>query len=292
MISGALTALITPMREGDVHLSDLCELVEWQIDQGIDGLVACGTTAETPTLTKAEQASVIRTVVEQAKGRVPVIAGAGTNDTQSAIALSQAAAELGVDGLLHVTPYYSKPPQRGLKAHFLAIAEAVDLPIVLYNVPGRTGCDLLPATVAELASHPRIVAVKEASGSLLRGQALLAACADQTLAVLSGDDHLCMPLTLLGGAGVISVMSNVAPKQTAQMIAHARAGELLQARALHFSLLPLMDLLFVEANPIPVKAAMAALGFGANELRSPLAALAGDDLERLKAELTRQVIAR
>lgn len=290
MFKGALTALITPMRGGAIDFDALRALVDWQIAEGIDGLVACGTTGETPTLSTEEQQQVIKAVVEQAKGRVPVIAGAGANDTKKAISASHAAEELGVDSLLHVSPYYNKPPQRGLVAHFEAIANAVSKPVVLYNVPGRTGGRIEPQTVIQLADHPNIVAVKEAGGDIAIGQALIAGCAGKELAVLSGDDALCMALTCMGGAGVISVVSNIAPKRTAQLIAAVHAGALEQARELHYGLLPLIDLLFCEANPIPVKAAAARLGFGDNELRPPLVALEGEKLAALEAELERQKI--
>ncbi len=292
MFSGALTALITPMRDGAIDLAALRDLVEWQIAEGIDGLVACGTTGETPTLSLEEQRQVIRAVVETTRGRVPVIAGAGANDTTKALAASAAATELGVDALLHVTPYYNKPPQRGLLTHFRTIADAATKPIVLYNVPGRTGCRLEAETVAALAEHPQIVAVKEAAGDIAAGQALIAACAGREIAVLSGDDALAMALTCMGGRGVISVVSNIAPRKTAQLIAAAREGHLDEARRLHYELLPLINLLFCESNPIPVKAAAARLGFGANELRLPLAPLEGEKLAALEAELDRQGIQR
>lgn len=289
MFKGALTALATPMRAGQLDLAALRALVELQITEGIDGLVACGTTGETPALEQSEQALVIRTVVEQARRRVPVLAGAGANATAHAVVLSRMAAECGADGLLHVTPYYNKPTQAGLLAHFRAISEATPLPIVLYNVPGRTGCDLLPETIAELAQLERVVAVKEASGSIARGQQVIAACqrVRKEFAVLSGDDALALALTAVGGQGVISVVSNVAPKLMAQLIRLASEAKLAEARAIHYRLLRLMDLMFCESNPIPVKAAVALLGFGDNELRLPLQPLAGAKLEQLGAELTR-----
>jgi 4-hydroxy-tetrahydrodipicolinate synthase len=270
MFEGTFTALITPMRGGAIDKDALVKLVEHQIDAGITGLVPCGTTGETPALSADEQALVVKTVVETVKGRVPVVAGAGANDTKKAIAQSQAMAELGVDGLLHVTPYYNKPPQRALIAHFEAIAESSPLPIILYNVPGRTACDMLPETVAALTVHPKIAAIKEATGSVARAQHVIQKTADHDATVLSGDDATSLALVLMGGHGTISVLSNLAPAQTAKMIAHARAGELAKARELHYLLMPLMDLLFIEANPIPVKAAAAMLGFTQNEVRLPL----------------------
>ncbi len=288
MFSGAITALVTPMRDGEVDPAKLKDLVEWQIAEGIDGLVPCGTTGESVNLTHDETALVIRTVVEQANKRVPVIAGAGTNSTAKAITLSKLAAECGADALLHVTGYYNKPPQAGIIAHFKAVSEATELPIVVYNVPGRTASDIVPETLAELAKLPRIVAVKEATGSLIRGGDVIAACRDEDFVVLSGDDFTCVPLTLMGGAGVISVVSNLAPKATSQMIAAARKGDLEQARRLHFQLLPLMKLLFIDANPIPVKAAASLLGFTDNEVRLPLLPLGDEGIELLRAELKRQ----
>ncbi|MBK8481423.1 MAG: 4-hydroxy-tetrahydrodipicolinate synthase [Proteobacteria bacterium] len=294
MFRGAITALVTPMRGGQLDLDGLRALVELQITEGIDGLVACGTTGETPTLDVNEQALVIRTVVEQTKRRVPVLAGAGANATAQAIALSRAAAECGADGLLHVTPYYNKPTQAGLLAHFRALSVASSLPIVLYNVPGRTGCDLLPETVAELAQHERIVGLKEASGSIVRGQQVIAACqrVRKDFSVLSGDDPLALALTAVGGQGVISVISNVAPKLMAQLVRLASESQIAEARAIHYRLLRLMELLFCESNPIPIKAAVALLGFGANELRLPLLPLSGAKLEELSAELKRLGIAQ
>jgi len=293
MFKGAITALATPMRGGKVDLDALRALVELQITEGIDGLVPCGTTGETPTLEESEQALVIRTVVEQTRRRVPVIAGAGANATAHALARSRMAAECGADGLLQVTPYYNKPTQAGLLAHFRAISAATGLPIVLYNVPGRTGCDLLPETIAELAQHERIVAVKEASGSITRGQQVIAACqrVRKDFSVLSGDDAMALALTAVGGQGVISVVSNVAPKLMAQLVRLTSESKLSEARAIHYRLLRLMDLMFCESNPIPVKAAVAQLGFGDNDLRLPLQPLAGAKLEQLVAELKRLGIA-
>jgi 4-hydroxy-tetrahydrodipicolinate synthase len=287
MFEGAITALITPMRDGEVDRSALQDLVELQISEGIQGLVPCGSTGEAATLSREEQATVMRTVVQQARGRVPVIAGAGSNSTRKAIQLSRMAAEAGVDGLLHVTPFYNKPTQAGLVAHFRAISEATELPVILYNVPGRTGCDLLPETVARLAAVPHVVGIKEATGSVARGQQVLAAC-PRDFVVLSGDDATCMALCTLGAHGVISVVSNLVPGAVARMIAAARAGRLEEARGIHYRLLPLVDLLFIESNPIPVKAAMSLLGRSANELRLPLLPLEGEKLERLRAELRRQ----
>ncbi len=286
MFTGAFTALVTPLQDGEVFERGLRDLVEFQIGEGIDGLVPCGTTGEAATLTAAEQATVIRVVAEQAAGRVPVIAGASANCTATAVASSRAAAEAGADALLHVTPYYNKPSQDGLVAHFTAVAGATELPVVLYNVPGRTSCDMLPDTVARLAAVPNVVGVKEATGSLGRAQQVIAAC-PADFAVLSGDDFTCAGMTALGGSGVISVVSNLTPGDVARMIRAARDSDMEQARTLHYRLEPLMHLLFVESNPVPVKAGVSLLGYTANEVRLPLLPLAGKNLETLEAELKR-----
>ena len=284
MFIGAFTALVTPMQNGQIFTRGLREFVEFQISEGIDGLVPCGTTGEAATLDASERAEVIRLVVEQARGRVPVIAGASANCTATAVANSRAAAEAGADALLHVTPYYNKPSQDGLVAHFTAVAGATDLPVVLYNVPGRTSCDMLPETVARLASLPNVVGVKEATGSLGRAQQVIAACPDD-FDVLSGDDFTCMGMTALGGSGVISVVSTLIPGDVARMIGACRAGDMEQARTLHYRLEPLMHLLFVESNPVPVKAGVSLLGYTANEVRLPLLPLDPDNLAILEAEM-------
>jgi 4-hydroxy-tetrahydrodipicolinate synthase len=286
MFQGALTALATPMRDGRVDTSGLAELVEYQIAQGIDGLVPCGTTGEAATLSAEERSQVIRTVVRQAARRVPVIAGAGSNSTPGAIESSRMAREAGADALLHVTPYYNKPTPEGLVAHYQAVATAAAIPIIAYNVPGRTGCDALPQTVARLAEIQGIVGIKEATGSIARAQQVISAC-PEGFVVLSGDDFTAMALTAMGGHGVISVVSNLAPADMSRMIAATRAGKLEEARAIHYRLLPLMDALFLASNPIPVKAAVALMGYSANELRLPLVPLAGDKLDQLKAEMRR-----
>ena len=284
MFIGAFTALVTPMKDGDVHTAGLREFVEFQISEGIDGLVPCGTTGEAATLSARECAEVIRAVVEQARGRVPVIAGASANCTAAAVASSRAAAEAGADALLHVTPYYNQPSQDGLVAHFTAVAGATDLPVVLYNVPGRTCCDMLPDTVARLAAVPNVVGVKEATGSLGRAQQVIAACPDD-FAVLSGDDFTCMGMTALGGDGVISVVSNLTPGKVARMIRAAREAEMDAARALHYELEPLMHMLFMESNPVPVKAGVSLMGYTDNHVRLPLLPLDEARVATLRAEL-------
>jgi 4-hydroxy-tetrahydrodipicolinate synthase len=239
-------------------------------------------------MSNEEIALVIRTVAEQAKKRVPVIAGAGTNNTAKSIALSKIAAECGADGLLIVAPYYNKPTQAGLIAHYRAISEAVKLPVVAYNVPGRTSSDILPETVAELAKLPGVAAIKEATASMIRASEVIAACRGQQFDVLSGDDFTCVPLTLLGGAGVVSVVSNLCPKETSAMIAAARRADVAEATRLHYKLFSLMKLLFIESNPIPVKAGVSLLGYTANDLRLPLLPLAAEKLALLEAEMKQQ----
>jgi 4-hydroxy-tetrahydrodipicolinate synthase len=276
-LRGAITALVTPMRDGKVDSAALGRLVDDQIVAGIHGLVAVGTTGESATLTVREHVEVIRRVVEVAGKRVPVIAGAGANSTAEAIELSKASEAAGADALLHVTPYYNKPPQEGLYRHYAAVARESKLPIVLYNVPSRTGSDILPETVERLAEIETIVAIKEAS-TVRRAADLLAAVGDR-IAVLAGDDAIAMPVMALGGRGVISVASNVMPGHMARMCDAMRDGDLVRAREIHFELLPLFGLLFAEPNPIPTKTALElisqAIGRGdsetmASEVRLPL----------------------
>jgi 4-hydroxy-tetrahydrodipicolinate synthase len=282
---GAITALVTPMRNDAVDEAALRRLVDEQIAAGIDGLVPVGTTGESPTLSFDEHIRVVKVVVETARKRVPVIAGTGSNSTREAIELSQAAREVGADGLLLVTPYYNRPGQEHLYRHFKAVMEAVPLPAIAYNVPTRTACDLLPETIARLAELPQLVGVKEATGSALRAMQIIARLGDR-MPVLSGDDATAFPLFALGASGVISVISNVAPADTAAMWDAAAAGDWKRARELHYKLLPLSEGLFVEVNPIPVKAALAMMGRIADELRAPLYPLAGAHREKLRATLS------
>lgn len=284
MFTGIITALVTPFRNGAVDEDALRQLVDDQIANGVDGLVPCGTTGESATLDWDEHIRVVKIVVEQTRKRVPVIAGTGANATKEAIELSRAAKDAGADGMLQVTPYYNKPTQEGLYRHFKAILDDVSLPTIVYNVPGRTGCDLLPETVARLAELPNVVGIKEATGSALRASQVLARVG-QRIAVLSGDDATAFPLLALGGRGVISVVSNVAPRDFSAMWDAAAAGDWATARALHFKLLPLSEGLFVESNPIPVKAALAMMGRIADELRPPLYPLAAAHRDRLHAIL-------
>jgi 4-hydroxy-tetrahydrodipicolinate synthase len=284
MFTGVITALVTPLRGDAVDEEAMRRLVEEQIAGGVDGLVPVGTTGESPTLTNEEHLRVIQLVVEAAGKRIPVIAGTGSNSTRETIEMSVAARKVGADGLLLVTPYYNRPGQEHLYRHFKAVVEAAPLPSVLYNVPGRTACDLLPETIARLAELPQVVGVKEATASVLRASQILARVGDR-LAVLSGDDATAFPLFAVGAKGVISVVSNVAPKQMSAMWDAAAAGDWKKARELHYKLLPLGEGLFVEANPIPVKTALAMMGRIAEEIRPPLYPLAPQYRDKLQAQL-------
>ena len=280
IFTGAATAIVTPFKNGAVDFDMYGTLIDWQIEQGIDAIVTVGTTGEGPTLTHEEHREVIRYCVEKVAHRVPVIAGTGSNCTEEAIGLTKFAAQVGADAALLVTPYYNKATQAGLVASFTAVADAADLPCVLYNVPGRTGCNIQPATVAKLAEHPMICAVKEASGNISQ-VAQIAALAGDKIDIYSGNDDQVVPIMALGGKGVISVLSNVAPAATVEMCRRMLAGDVAGARELQLKYLPLIDALFCEVNPIPVKAAMAAMGYGENSLRLPLTCMEPAHEERL-----------
>ena len=281
MFKGVITALVTPLRNDRVDEGALRRLVDEQIRAGIDGLVPVGTTGESPTLSNEEHIRVVQVVVEEAKKRVPVIAGTGANSTREAIELTLAAKAVGADATLQVTPYYNKPTQDGLFRHFKAVADATGLPMVVYNVPGRTGCDLLPDTIARLCEVPQMVGVKEATGNLQRAAQIIARVGDR-LAMLSGDDATAMPFYAVGGHGCISVVSNVAPADMAAMWDAALAGNWPRARELHYKVFPLSEGLFIEANPIPVKAALAMMGKIADEIRPPLYPMAGANREKVR----------
>lgn len=281
-LRGAMTALITPMDgDGAVDVAALEGIVRWQIAQGIHGLVPCGTTGEGATLSDREHAQVISIVSRTAEGRVPVVAGCGSNDTSRAVAGAERAAEAGADALLVVTPYYNKPNRSGMIAHYERVAAATDLPIVVYNVPGRTGQNLGAELTLELAELTGIVAVKEASGDLQQIAAILGR-RPPGFAVLSGDDPLALPTMALGAEGVISVVANEAPAQMSGLIDAAASGDYDRARELHYRLSDLMQANFVESNPVPVKTAMAMLGHCRGGLRAPLGPPAGPTLERLR----------
>ena len=268
-LEGAMTAIVTPMRDGSPDFPALERFVESQIAAGIHGLVAVGTTGESASLRIDEHLEVIEHTVRFAAGRVPVVAGAGANSTHEAVTLSEASKDAGADALLQVTPYYNKPTQEGLFQHFAAITESSDLPIILYNVPGRTACDMTAETVARLAELPRIVAIKEASADMHRASQIVRLCGD-AITLLSGDDFTAFPLLCLGGKGVISVVSNVVPDRVAGMCNAANTGDWDKARKHHYSFQALSELLFIESNPIPVKAAMHLIGMMGPEIRLPL----------------------
>ena len=281
MFTGTGTALVTPFRrDGSLDESTLRALVKRQIEAGIDFLVPCGTTGESPTLTHEEHLRVVQITVEVAKGKVPVLAGAGGYNTAEVIALARELAELGVDGILSVTPYYNKPTQEGLFQHYRAIAEAVSLPIILYSVQGRTGVNIEPATVKRLAAIENIVGIKEASGNVSQMAAILNAVPDDFI-VLSGDDAITLPVISLGGRGVISVVSNEIPAEMSQLTRLALQGDFAGARAIHRRYHALMEINFVESNPIPVKTAMAEMGLLEPVWRLPLVAPKAENQARI-----------
>lgn len=285
MFTGTGTALVTPFRrDGSLDEPTLRSLLKRQIAAGIDFLVPCGTTGESPTLTHEEHLRVVEITLEEAKGRVPVLAGAGGYNTAEVIALARELAELGAGGILSVTPYYNKPTQEGLFQHFQAIAKGVALPIILYSVQGRTGVNIEPATVKRLAAVENIVGIKEASGNISQMAAILNAVPDDFI-VLSGDDAITLPLVALGGRGVISVVSNEIPAEMAQLTRLALGGDFPAARAIHRRAHPLMEVNFVESNPIPVKAAMAQMGLLEPVWRLPLVAPKAENETRIRAVL-------
>jgi 4-hydroxy-tetrahydrodipicolinate synthase len=267
MFSGAITALITPFKDGKVDEARLREQVEFQIKNGIDGLVPVGTTGESPTLDVPEHERVIALAVEIAKGRVPVIAGTGANATSEALELHQFAKRAGATASLSVNPYYNKPSAEGLYRHFMTLADKVDLPIVLYNIPGRTGITMTPQTVAQLNAHPNIVAIKEATGSLDMASEIVSLC---DITVISGDDSLTLPLMSIGARGVISVASNLLPAQVKQLTKLALAGNFIEAATVHRKLFPLIKTLFLDGNPAGIKHAMKVAGRDTGEMRLPL----------------------
>ena len=285
MFTGTGTALVTPFcRDGSLDEPTLRALVKRQIDAGINFLVPCGTTGESPTLTHQEHLRVVEIAVELAKGKVPVLAGAGGYNTAEVITLARELADLGANGILSVTPYYNKPTQEGLYQHFKAIAEAVSLPIILYSVQGRTGVNIEPATVGRLSQIANIIGIKEASGNISQMSTILNAVPEDFL-VLSGDDAITLPLIALGGRGVISVASNEIPAQMTSLTQHALAGDFAGAREIHRRFLPLMEINFVESNPIPVKAALAQMGLLEPVWRLPLVAPKPENRARIRAVL-------
>jgi 4-hydroxy-tetrahydrodipicolinate synthase len=279
MIQGAMTALVTPFKGNKVDYAQLKKNVKFQIQEGIDGLVPMGTTGESPTLSHEEHGKVIESVVKAVDGKVKVIAGTGSNSTVEALELTKHAKHVGADGALMVNPYYNKPTQEGLYRHFMTVADKVELPIVLYNIPGRTGITMSPSTVARLAKHKNIVAIKEATGSLDIASEILSLC---DITVVSGDDSLTLPLMSVGGKGVISVLSNIIPAKVKALTAAGLAGDFAAAQKLHLQLFPLFKGMFVETNPIPIKTAMMLLGNDTGELRLPLCEPSAENLAVIK----------
>ena len=281
MFKGVFVAIVTPFKNGKIDEKALRGLIDFQIAGGVDGIVPCGTTGESATLNHEEHDQVIRIAVDACKGKASVLAGTGSNSTQEAIQLSRNAKNAGADGLLQITPYYNKPNQEGLYHHFSSIADAVDLPIVLYNVPSRTSVNMVPETVVRLAKIKNIVGTKEASGSLQAISKIIDNCG-KDFTVLSGDDPLLWPILAIGGKGVISVTANILPAKVAALCKAAAIGDIAEARSLHYELMDINDSLFIDTNPIPVKAALHLMGKIENELRGPLIELSKDTLERLK----------
>ncbi|MBH0201635.1 MAG: 4-hydroxy-tetrahydrodipicolinate synthase [Nitrospira sp.] len=280
MLAGSLVAIVTPFRQGSVDERALTELIEWQIANGTNGIVPCGTTGESATLSHSEHNRVIELTVEVVHRRVPVIAGTGSNSTAEAITLTKHAKQAGADGALLITPYYNKPTQEGLYRHYKSIAEAVDLPLVLYNIPGRTGVNMLPSTIARLSSIETIVGVKEGSGSVQQASDIVQMCGDR-LTVLAGDDSLTLPMMAVGGKGVITVTANIVPMEMASLVKAFAEGRIDEARRIHFKLSPLFSALFYETNPIPVKEALGLMKKIDPELRLPLCPMAQDTREKL-----------
>jgi len=284
VFAGVLTALVTPFRDGAVDERALTELVELQIAAGVDGVVPCGSTGEAATLSHAEHQRVVEVVVAAARGRVHVLAGTGSNNTVEAIQLTQHAKDAGADGALLISPYYNRPTQDGIVAHYAEIARRTSFPLVVYNIPGRTGSNILPSTIARLAEVDQIVGVKESCGDMNQISHVIASVPD-SFAVLAGDDWATLPMLVLGGKGVISTIGNVAPGEVVDLVRAFRAGDIERARSVHYRLLPLVDALFCESNPIPVKAALAMRGLIHEELRLPLLPISNGNRERLQAVL-------
>lgn len=286
MFAGSFVAIVTPFSNGAVNEKQLADLINWQIESGTHGIVACGTTGESPTLSHEEHGRVIEYCVEVVNGRVPVIAGTGSNSTDEAISLTRHAAKTGADAALMVSPYYNKPTQEGIFRHFTAIADSVDIPILIYNIPGRTASTVSIDTLARLSSHKNIAGVKDAVGDLNQTGELIAACGSDFV-VLSGDDSLTLPMMALGGRGVISTTANVIPDKIAGMVNAALKGEFDRARELHYENLDLMGAMFYETNPIPVKTALAMMGKIDEEFRLPICPISQTNRERLQTVMKR-----
>jgi len=285
MFRGSIVAIVTPFRNGKVDEKKFRDLIEFQIKNGSSGIVPCGTTGESATLSFEEHDRVIEITVEQVKKRVPVIAGTGSNSTEEAIMLTRHAAGAGADASLQVSPYYNRPTQKGLYEHFKAIADSVDIPIILYNIASRTGVNIEPETIARLANDCKNIAgVKEASGSLDQMSRIKQLCGNK-FDLMSGDDSLTLPVLSIGGTGIISVVANIAPKDVADLVSEFEKGNIKEARELHYKLLPLIKAVFIETNPIPVKTAMGLMGMCEPDLRLPMCAMLPENLEKLKKAL-------
>ena len=285
MFKGSIVAIVTPFRNGKVDEDKLRDLIDFQIKNGTSGIVPCGTTGESATLTFDEHEQVIEITIQQANKRVPVIAGTGSNSTEEAIMLTKQAASAGADASLQVSPYYNRPTQSGLYKHFRAIAQSVKIPIILYNIAGRTGVNIEPETIARLACDCKnIVAVKEASGSLDQMSRIKALC-PPSFQLISGDDSLTLPVLSIGGIGIISVVANIVPRDVANLVSAFQKGNIKKAQSLHYKLLPLIKAVFIETNPIPVKTAMGLLGMCESDLRLPMCAMLPENLEKLKKAL-------
>ena len=289
IFTGMATAIVTPMTKTGIDYDALGRFLEFQIENGINAIVVMGTTGENATIEPEDQKEVIRYTVQKVAGRVPVIAGTGTNNTEHVLKNTRNACEVGADAVLVVTPYYNKATQNGLITHFTTVADASTVPVIVYNVPGRTGCNLLPKTLAKLAEHPRIAAVKEATGNMAQMVEIMALCGDK-IDVYSGEDALTVPMMAMGAAGTISVLSNVVPKESVAMTDACKAGDYKTAAQWQCKLLGLTNALFSEVNPIPVKAAVSAMGFGEENLRLPLTPMEDQTRAKLYDEMRKLVV--
>ena len=288
MFTGSIVAMVTPFKNGAVDYDKLGELVDYHVENGTNAIIPCGTTGESPTLSHTEHGEVIGKVIETANGRIPVIAGTGSNNTSEAISLTRHAKEAGADGSLLITPYYNKPTQQGLYDHYKAILEEVDIPIIIYNVPSRTGVSISPETVARLSEFDNIVAIKEATGDIDQASQILTLC---DITVLSGDDSLTLPIMSIGGKGVVSVLANILPREVSELTASIAKGDIKNSQKLHRSLFPLCKAMFIETNPIPVKTAMKLLGRLNGEMRLPLSKMSDKHEEQLKEVLNNHGLA-
>ena len=282
MFNGSIVAMVTPFKDGEVDYDKLGELVQYHIDNGTNAIIPCGTTGESPTLTHREHGEVIGKVIEAAAGRIPVIAGTGSNNTSEAVSMTRHAKETGADGSLIITPYYNKPTQQGIYEHYKAILEEVDIPIIVYNVPSRTGVSISAETVARLAEFDNIVAIKEATGDIDQASQILNLC---DITVLSGDDSLTLPIMSIGGKGVVSVLANILPREVSELTSSFLKGEIENAQRLHNSLFPVCKAMFIETNPISVKTAMKLLGRLNGEMRLPLCDMSDEHKRQLKIAL-------